>query len=139
MLMPSRVKYRKHHLRIIKGIASKANELNFGDYGLKTLEKGYITQRQIEACRLTISRFLKHGGKIWIRIFPDLSVTKKPQETRMGKGKGDPAYWCAAVQKGRILFELEGLPEKDAVEALRQASFKLPVKTKIIKRDEISK
>ncbi|MEN3013299.1 MAG: 50S ribosomal protein L16 [Endomicrobiia bacterium] len=137
MLMPSRVKYRKHHLLKLKGISKGAKELNFGDYGLKTIENGYITQRQIEACRLTLSRFLKHGGKMWIRIFPDLSVTKKPAETRMGKGKGDPAYWCARVKKGRILFELEGLSKSDALEALRQASFKLPVKTKIVTREAI--
>lgn len=134
MLMPSRVKFRKHHLLKSKGVSSKANELHFGDYGLKTLESGYITQRQIEASRLTISRFLKHGGKLWIRIFPDLSVTKKPAETRMGKGKGDPEYWCARVKKGRILFELEGLTKEEAFEALRQASFKLPVKTRIVSR-----
>lgn len=137
MLMPSRVKYRKHHLLKSKGISEGAKELNFGDYGLKTLESGYITQRQIEACRLTISRFLKHGGKMWIRIFPDLSVTKKPAETRMGKGKGDPAYWCARVKKGRILFEIEGLSKADALEALRQASFKLPLKTKVVTRENI--
>ncbi len=136
MLMPSRVKYRKHHLRVIKGISEGAKNLHYGDYGLKTLEAGYITQRQIEACRLTLSRFLKHGGKIWIRIFPDLSVTKKPAESRMGKGKGDPAYWCAAVQKGRILFEVEGLSKEDAIEALRQVSFKLPLRTKIVTREE---
>lgn len=134
MLMPSRVKFRKHHLLKLKGVSSKANELHFGDYGLKALESGYITQRQIEASRLTISRFLKHGGKLWIRIFPDLSVTKKPAETRMGKGKGDPEYWCARVKKGRILFELEGLSKDDAFEALRQASYKLPVRTKIVSR-----
>lgn len=134
MLMPSRVKFRKHHLLSPKGVSSCANELHFGDYGLKAIESGYITQRQIEACRLTISRFLKHGGKLWIRIFPDLSVTKKPAETRMGKGKGNPAYWCACVRKGRILFELEGLSKEEALEALRQASFKLPVRTKVISR-----
>jgi large subunit ribosomal protein L16 len=121
---------------VIKGISEGAKNLHYGDYGLKTLEAGYITQRQIEACRLTLSRFLKHGGKIWIRIFPDLSVTKKPAESRMGKGKGDPTYWCAAVQKGRILFEVEGLSKEDAIEALRQVSFKLPLRTKIVTREE---
>lgn len=135
MLMPSRVKYRKHHLLKSKGISEGAKELHFGDYGLKTVESGYITQRQIEASRLTLSRFLKHGGKIWIRIFPDLSVTKKPAETRMGKGKGDPAYWCCRVKKGRILFEVEGLSKEEATEALRQVSYKLPVKTKIVYRE----
>ncbi len=137
MLMPSRVKYRKHHLTPLRGISKGAKELHFGDCGLKTLQSGYLTQRQIEACRLTITRFLKHGGKVWLRIFPDLAVTKKPQETRMGKGKGDPSYWVARVKKGRILVEIEGLSKEDAAEALRQASSKLPLKTKIVFRDEI--
>lgn len=137
MLMPSRVKYRKHHLLKSKGISKGCRELHFGDYGLKVLESGYITQRQIESCRLTISRFLKHGGKMWITIFPDLSVTKKPAETRMGRGKGDPAYWCARVKKGRIIFEIEGLSKSEAIEALRQTAFKLPLKTKIVMRENI--
>lgn len=132
--MPSRVKYRKHHLLKPKGISTGANELHFGDYGLKTVESGYITQRQIEAARLTLTRYLQHGGKIWIRLFPDLSVSKKPAETRMGKGKGDPAYWCAVVKKGRILFEVEGVSKEDAISALTQVSHKLPVKTKIVSR-----
>lgn len=133
--MPSRVKYRKHHLLRPKGITKGAKELHFGDYGLKTIENGYITQRQIESARLTLSRFIHHGGKIWIRIFPDISVTKKPAETRMGKGKGDPAYWVAVVKKGRILFEIEGLPKEEAFTALTQAAHKLPVKTKIVSRE----
>ena len=135
MLMPSRVKYRKHHLGVIKGYSSKANKLSFGEYGLKALEGFYMTQRQIEACRLTITRFMKHGGKLWIRVFPDRSVSKKPQETRMGKGKGDPAYWVCLVSPGRVLFEIEGLPAEEAKEALKQASYKLPVKTRIISRE----
>jgi large subunit ribosomal protein L16 len=134
MLIPSRVKYRKHHLKRLKGISEGAKELHFGDYGLKTLESGYITQKQIEACRLTISRFLQHGGKLWIRVFPDISVTKKPAETRMGKGKGDPSYWIARIKKGRILFELSGVSPDVAVEALLQASYKLPFETKIVER-----
>ncbi len=137
MLMPSRVKYRKHHLKKIKGVSEGAKELHFGDYGLKTLESGYITQRQIEACRLTISRFLQHGGKLWLRVFPDISVTKKPAESRMGKGKGDPAYWIARVKKGRILFEVAGVAPEVAVEALRQASYKLPFETKIVQRHTV--
>lgn len=136
MLMPSRVKYRKHHLLKLKGVSKKATELHFGDYGLKTIENGYITQKQIEACRLTIARFFKHGGKLWIRVFPDMSVTKKPAETRMGKGKGDPAYWATVVKKGRILFEIEGVTKQEAEEIFRQVSFKLPVKTKFVSRDE---
>ncbi len=135
MLMPSRVKFRKHHLLMPKGISFKASTLHFGEYGLKAIESGLITQRQIEACRLTISRFLKHGGKLWIRIFPDISVSKKPQESRMGKGKGDPEYWVAAVKKGRILFEVEGISLAEAKEAFRQASYKLPVKTKFVSRE----
>lgn len=134
--MPSRVKYRKHHLLKSKGISEGAKELHFGDYGLKAQQSGYLTQRQIEASRLTLSRYLKHGGKIWIRVFPDISVTKKPAESRMGKGKGDPAYWCTWVKKGRILFEVEGLSEQDAVEALTQVSYKLPIRTKIVMRSK---
>jgi large subunit ribosomal protein L16 len=134
MLMPSRVKFRKHHLKRIKGVADGAKDLHFGDYGLKTLESGYITQRQIEACRLIITRFLQNKGKLWIRVFPDISVTKKPAESRMGKGKGDPEYWIARVKKGRILFEIGGVSSDLAIGALRQASYKLPVKTKVIER-----
>ena len=136
MLMPSRVKYRKHHLRNTRGVSKKATSLNFGEYGLRTIENSYINQRQIEACRLTIARFFKTGGKLWIRIFPDLSITKKPAETRMGKGKGDPSYWATVVKKGRILFEIEGVSKSDAIEIFKQVSFKLPVKTKFVSRDE---
>lgn len=136
MLMPSRVKYRKTHLNRSKGISKGALELHFGDYGIRTLETGYITAAQIEAARLTVTRFMKSGGKLWIRMFPDLSITKKPQETRMGKGKGDPSHWVARVKKGRILMELEGLSDTDSREALRQVSFKLPVKTKLVTRHD---
>jgi len=134
MLMPSRVKFRKHHLKKIRGVADGAKDLHFGDYGIKTLESGYITQRQIEACRLTITRLLQNRGKLWIRVFPDISVTKKPAESRMGKGKGDPEYWIARVKKGRILFEIAGVSEELAKEVLKQASYKLPFKTKIVGR-----
>ncbi len=134
MLMPSRVKFRKHHLKKIKGVADGAKDLHFGDYGIKTLESGYITQKQIEACRLTITRLLQNKGKLWIRVFPDISVTKKPAESRMGKGKGDPEYWIARVKKGRILFEIAGVSEEFAKEVLKQASYKLPFKTKIVSR-----
>ena len=136
MLMPSRVKYRKSHLNRSRGFSKGALELHFGDYGIRTLESGYITAAQIEAARLTVARFMKTGGKLWIRMFPDLSVTKKPQETRMGKGQGGPSYWVARVKKGRILMEIEGLSDADSREALRQVSFKLPVKTQVVTRHD---
>jgi len=134
MLQPSRTKYRKQHRGRRKGIATKGTMLNFGEFGLKTLESAWITQRQIEAARIAISRYLKRSGKLWIRIFPDKPVTKKPAETRMGKGKGPPEFWVAVVKPGRILFELSGIDESDAREALRLGSTKLPVKTRTIKR-----
>ncbi len=134
MLQPSRTKYRKQHRGRRKGIATKGTMLNFGEFGLKTLESAWITQRQIEAARIAISRYLKRSGKLWIRIFPDKPVTKKPAETRMGKGKGPPEFWVAVVKPGRILFELSGIDETDAREALRLGSTKLPVKTRTIKR-----
>ena len=134
MLQPSRVKYRKQHRGRRKGIATRGNSLVFGNYALKTLEPAWITQRQIEAARVAISRYLKRSGKLWIRIFPDKPVTKKPAETRMGKGKGSPEFWVAVVKPGRILFELGGIPKEDAMEALRLGASKLPVKTKIIIR-----
>jgi large subunit ribosomal protein L16 len=134
MLQPSRVKHRKQHRGRRKGIATRANSLAFGDYALKTLESAWITQRQIEAARIAISRYLKRSGKLWIRIFPDKPVTKKPAETRMGKGKGSPEFWVAVAKAGRILFELGGIPEQEAKEALRLGASKLPVRTKIITR-----
>jgi len=134
MLQPSRVKYRKQHRGRRKGIATRGNSLVFGNYALKTLEPAWITQRQIEAARVAISRYLKRSGKLWIRIFPDKPVTKKPAETRMGKGKGSPEFWVAVVKPGRILFELGGIPKEEATEALRLGASKLPVKTKIIIR-----
>ncbi|MDO9575027.1 MAG: 50S ribosomal protein L16 [bacterium] len=134
MLQPSRVKYRKQHRGRRKGIATRGNSLAFGNYALKTLEPAWITQRQIEAARVAISRYLKRSGKLWIRIFPDKPVTKKPAETRMGKGKGSPEFWVAVVKPGRILFELGGIPKEEATEALRLGASKLPVKTKIIIR-----
>ena len=137
MLMPKRVKYRKMQRGVIKGIATKGSTLAFGEYGLKAIEPAWITARQIESARLTLTRFLKHGGKIWIRIFPDKPITKKPAETRMGKGKGDPDHWVAVVRPGRILIELEGINPEDAHEALRLASHKFPIKTRIITRSEI--
>lgn len=132
MLMPKRVKYRKKQRGKMKGNAQKGHYIAFGDYGLKAMEPGWITSRQIEATRVAITRHVKRGGKVWIRIFPDKPVTKKPAETRMGKGKGSPEYWVAVVKPGRIMFELEGVSEDLAKEAMRLASHKLPIKTKFV-------
>ncbi|MEW6095937.1 MAG: 50S ribosomal protein L16 [bacterium] len=136
MLMPKRVKYRKAHRGRRKGIASAGCQLSFGEYGLQAIECGWITNRQIEAGRIAIMRHIKRGGKLWIRIFPDKPVTKKPAETRMGKGKGVPEYWVAVVKPGRILYELAGVPKELAQEAIRLTSHKLPVKTKFVTRKE---
>ncbi len=135
MLMPKRIKYRKKQRGTNKGLAYKGNYIAFGTYGLKALEPGWITSRQIEATRVAITRHVKRGGKVWIRIFPDKPVTKKPAETRMGKGKGSPEYWVAVVKPGRILFELDGVPFELAKEAMRLASHKLPIKTKFVHND----
>ncbi len=132
MLMPKRVKYRKKQRGRMKGNAQSGNYVAFGKYGLKALESGWITSRQIEASRVAITRHVKRGGKVWIRIFPDKPVTKKPAETRMGKGKGSPEYWVAVVRSGRVMFELEGVPMELAKEAMRLASHKLPIKTKFV-------
>ncbi len=132
MLMPKRVKYRKKQRGKMKGNAQSGNYIAFGKYGLKALESGWITSRQIEATRVAITRHVKRGGKVWIRIFPDKPVTKKPAETRMGKGKGSPEYWVAVVRPGRIMFELEGVSFELAKEAMRLASHKLPIKTKFV-------
>jgi len=129
MLMPSKVKYRKQQRGRRRGKAWRGSDVSFGDYGLKVLEAGWITDRQIEASRVAIMRFIKRGGKLWIRIFPDKPVTKKPAETRMGKGKGAPEFWVAVVKPGRVLFEMEGVSEADAKAALRLASHKLPLPT----------
>jgi large subunit ribosomal protein L16 len=132
MLMPKRVKYRKQQRGRMKGKAKGGTQLAFGSYGLKALEPAWITSRQIEAARVAIIRHVKRGGRLWIRIFPDKPVTKKPLETRMGKGKGNPEYWVAVVKPGRILFELEGVPFEVAQEAMRLASHKLPIKTRFV-------
>ncbi len=132
MLMPKRVKYRKQQRGRMKGNAQSGNYLAFGKFGLKAMESGWITSRQIEATRVAITRHVKRGGKVWIRIFPDKPVTKKPAETRMGKGKGAPEFWVAVVRPGRIMFELEGVPQDIAKEAMRLAAHKLPIKTKFI-------
>ena len=134
MLMPSKVKYRKQQRGRMRGKAWRGSDLSFGDFGLKVLVPGWITDRQIEASRVTIMRFIKRGGKLWIRIFPDKPVTQKPVETRMGKGKGAPEFWVAVVKPGRILFEMEGVSEADAREALRLASHKLSLATQFVAR-----
>ena len=134
MLMPKRVKYRKKHRGHMKGNAQKGNFIAFGRYGLKALGSGWITSRQIEAARVAMTRYIKRGGKVWIRLFPDKPVTQKPAETRMGKGKGAPEYWVAVVRPGRIMFEIEGVEEDIAKEAMRLASHKLPLKTKFVVR-----
>ena len=136
MLQPKKVRRRKVQKGRMKGNAGRGAEIAFGSYGLKALENHYITARQIEACRVTISRAMKREGNMWIRIFPDKPITKKPAEVRMGKGKGNPEYWAAVVTPGRLLFELDGVPESVAREALRLAANKLPIKTKfVIRRD----
>ena len=136
MLMPKRTKFRKMQRGRMTGKAKGGASVNFGEFGLKAMEPCWLTNRQIEAARVALTRHIKRGGKIWIRIFPDKPVTKKPAETRMGKGKGAPEYWVAVVKPGRILFEIEGVEEKLAREALKLAANKLPMKTKFITRAE---
>jgi large subunit ribosomal protein L16 len=136
MLMPKRVKYRKSQRGRCKGIATSGSQISFGEYALQAIEPGWITNRQIEAGRIAITRHIKRGGKLWIRIFPDKPVTKKPAETRMGKGKGAPEYWVAVVKPGKILYELAGVPKELAQEAIRLTSHKLPIKTKFISREK---
>jgi large subunit ribosomal protein L16 len=135
MLMPKKVKYRKQQRGRMAGKAWTGSTLSFGDYGLKALEPGWVTDREIEAGRIAITRFIKRTGRIWIRMFPDKPVTKKPQETRMGKGKGAPEFWVAVIKPGRILYEMEGITEAEAREALRLAAHKLSVKTKFVMRE----
>ena len=134
MLMPKKVKYRKQQRGRRRGKAHTGSTVAFGDYGLKTLDAAWLTARQIEAARIAMTRHVKRGGKIWIRIFPDKPITKKPLETRMGKGKGAPDQWVAVVKPGRILYEMEGVPHSVAKEAFRLAAHKLPVKTKMVGR-----
>jgi large subunit ribosomal protein L16 len=134
MLSPKRVKYRKPHKGVMKGNALRGAELAFGTFGLKAIDQGFITSRQIEAARVALTRQLKREGKVWIRIFPDKALTKKPAEVRMGKGKGSPELWVAVVLPGRIMFEVEGVAREAAMEAMRLAAQKLPVKTKFITR-----
>ncbi|CAM3942424.1 50S ribosomal protein L16 [Mucilaginibacter galii] len=138
MLQPKRTKFRKMQKGRMKGVASRGAELSFGSFGVKTLEAAWITSRQIEAARIAVTRFMKREGQVWIRIFPDKPVTKKPAEVRMGKGKGAPEYWVAVVRPGRIIFEAEGVPMEVAKEALRLAAQKLPVQTKfVVRRDYV--
>jgi len=137
MLAPKKTKYRKQQKGRIRGNALAGTELNFGDFGLQALEGGWITSRQIEAARIAMTRFIKRSGRIWIRMFPDKPFTKKPAETRMGKGKGNVEGWVATVKPGRILYEMEGVPLERAREAFRLASHKLPIATKFVFREEI--
>ncbi|RKX95428.1 MAG: 50S ribosomal protein L16 [Spirochaetes bacterium] len=134
MLQPNRVKYRKKQRGRMRGIATRGHTVAFGEYGLSALEPAWISNRQIEAARVALTRYIKRGGKVWIRIFPDMPYTKKPAETRMGKGKGMPEYWVAVVKPGRIMFEVAGVREDVAREAFRLASHKLPIKTKFVSR-----
>jgi len=136
MLMPKRTKYRKVHRGRRQGMAKGGTSVTFGDYGLKAVEVGWITARQIESARVAINRTIRRGGKVWITIFPDKPVTQKPAETRMGSGKGNPEFWVAVVKPGRIMFELSGVDEELAREAMRRAGHKLPIKTKFVTREE---
>ncbi len=136
MLLPKRVKYRRVHRGRMKGVATRGNTISYGDYGLVALDPAWITSNQIEAARIAMTRYTKRGGQVWIKIFPDKPVTKKPAETRMGSGKGSPEYWVAVVKPGRVLFEMAGVTEEVAREAMRLASYKLPIKTKFVVRKQ---
>jgi large subunit ribosomal protein L16 len=136
MLLPKKTKFRKMHRGRRRGVSTGQTQVHFGEFGIKALEDGWVTNRQIEAARIAMTRKIKRGGKVWINIFPDKPYTKKPAETRMGKGKGSPEGWVAVVKPGRVMFELAGVPEPLAREALRLAAQKLPVKAKIVKREE---
>ncbi len=134
MLMPKRVKHRRQHRGRMKGIATKGNTVSYGEFGLVALEPAWITANQIEAARIAMTRYIKRGGNVYIKIFPHKSVTKKPAEVRMGSGKGAPDYWVAVVKPGRVMFEIGGVSEEDAKEAMRLASYKLPIKSKFVKK-----
>jgi large subunit ribosomal protein L16 len=137
MLSPKRVKYRKTHRGRMTGKAQRGNAVVFGDYGIQSMEPCWVTDRQIEAARVALTRYIKRGGKVWIKVFPDKAATKKPAETRMGSGKGAPEYWVAVVKPGRVLFEVAGVSEEMAREAMRLAAHKLPMKTKFIAREKL--
>jgi large subunit ribosomal protein L16 len=136
MLQPKRTKYRRNQKGKIKGISHRGSTIAFGSFGVKTLDEGFITSRQIESARIAVTRFMKREGKVWIRIFPDKPITSKPAEVRMGKGKGAPSHWVAVVKPGRIMFEVDGVPQEVAQEALRLAAQKLPVRTKFVVRPD---
>lgn len=136
MLSPRRTKFRKQHRGRMRGMAQRGNSVSFGDFALQATEPCWLTSRQIEAARRAMTRYVRRGGKIWIRVFPDKPVTMRPAETRMGSGKGNPEYWVAVVKPGRVVFEIAGVPESTAREAMRLASFKLPFKTKFIARED---
>lgn len=139
MLAPKRIKFRKQQRGRMKGAAYRGSSVDFGEFGLQALEPAWITNRQIEAARVAMTRHIKRGGKVWIRIFPDKPITQKPAETRMGKGKGNPEGWVAVVKSGRIMFEIGGVGRELAVEALRLASHKLPIKTKVVFRESVTR
>jgi large subunit ribosomal protein L16 len=136
MLIPKRVKHRKQHRPPRRGVAKGGTAVSFGEYGLQSLEPAWITNRQIEAARIAMTRYIRRGGKVWINVYPDRPITKKPAETRMGSGKGSPEWWVAVVKPGRVMFELSGVPEATAQEAMRLAANKLPVKCKFVKRTD---
>ena len=136
MMMPKKVKFRKQQRGRRRGLATRGAKISFGDFGLQALETGWVTARQIEAARIAMTRYIKRGGKVWINIFPDKPITEKPAETRMGSGKGNPERWVAVVRPGRIMFELSGVPEPTAREAMRLAAHKLPIKTRFVLREE---
>ena len=138
MLMPKRAKYRKVQRGRMTGAASRGNKVSYGEFGIQALEPGWITGNQIEAARIAMTRYTKRGGQVWIKIFPDKPITEKPAETRMGSGKGSPEYWVAVVKPGRVMFEIAGVSEDVAREALRLASHKLPIKTKVAKREDVA-
>ena len=137
MLMPKRTKYRRVHRGRLKGKAMRGNTIAYGDYGLVAMEGAWITSNQIEAARIAMTRYVKRGGKVWIKIFPDKPITEKPAETRMGSGKGSPEYWVAVVKPGRVMFEMGGVTEEQAKEAMRLASHKLPIKCKFVKKSDL--
>ncbi len=137
MLMPKKVKFRKQQRGRMAGKAWRGSTVAFGDYGLKAMECGWVTDRQIEAARVAMTRFIKRGGKVWIRLFPDKPITKKPAETRMGKGKGAPEQWVAVIRPGKVLFEMEGVPAETARHAMSLAAHKLPIKTRLIARETL--
>ncbi len=137
MLLPKSVKHRKQFRGRMKGKALRGNTVSHGEFGLAALEPAWITNRQIEAARIAMTRYIKRGGKVWIKIFPDKPITAKPAETRMGSGKGSPEYWVAVVKPGRVMFEMDGVTEEEAKEAMRLAAHKLPIKTKFVKREQV--